>query len=210
MRRPVTLTLGHIMKKYIKKGMAIEDLSLRKQMCITYLMWAARKTKKLGYEFYELTKRWRKEEGRAGGKRTKIEKIGRRFLKVKKEDEFRESRKPGGSVQGKNLVKQRKGFLAPDKWEQHLENLKNAAYHKFREGGLWWVVYPPEGEPFIVRGLAKVSEENGLDQSTMARTANRPWARRHHKGWRAEKYDPEWHKLTGIEMPDGLPPQEDG
>jgi hypothetical protein len=211
MRRSVTLTLGHIVRKYLKKGTSIESLSLRKQMCIAYLKWASRKQKKFGYEFYDLAQRFRKEENRIGGKRTKIEKIGRKFLSVKRKDKFKETRKPGGRVQGKNLVRQRKGFLAPDKYEEHLRNLKAAAYHKFRGSTLQtWVVYPPEGDPILVKNIALFCEENNLQRNLMIATATRPWQRRHHKGWRAEKYDPEWHKLTGIEPEDGLPTQEDG
>ena len=210
MRRPVTLTLGHIVGKYLKKGEPLESLSLRKQMCIAYLTWVIRKHKKFGYVFYDLAQRFRKEECRIGGKRTKIEKIARKFLSVKRDDKYRESRKPGGSVQAKNLVRERKGFLAPDKYEEHLRKLKEGVYHRLQKRTQTWVVYPPEGDPILVTNLGSFCEEHNLHRSTMNATATRPWQRKHHKGWRVEKYDPEWHKLTGIEAEDGLPPQEDG
>ena len=114
MRRPVQFTLSFIIRKYKKNKIAIETLTLRKQMCIAYLQWATRKTKKFGYAFYDLAKRWRKEECRYGGKRTRLEKISRKFLKVKREDLFRESRKPGGAATGKAMVKRRLGFFAPE------------------------------------------------------------------------------------------------
>ena len=129
MRRPIGFTLAHVINSYKRKNINVEDLSLRKQVCIAYLHWANRKSKKFGYAFYDLAKKWRKEERRIGGKRTRLEKIARKFLAVKREDLFRESRKPGGSAQAKELVRQKKGFLAPDKWEEHLRKLRAGGIH---------------------------------------------------------------------------------
>jgi hypothetical protein len=204
MMRPLTITFGYIVRKYRKKKIKLEDLSLRKQMCLKYLQWATRKTKKHGYEFWELSKRWRKEECRYGGKRTRLERIARKFIQVKRRDEFVESRKAGGKVSGARQVKNRAGFLAPDKYEEHMRKLKAGAYPQ-PDRSIWWVAYPPEGEPLLVKGLASLCEEHNLAGHNLIATASRPWERSHHKGWRVEKYDPAWHQLTGIEMPDGYP-----
>jgi hypothetical protein len=58
-----------------------------------------------------------------------------------------------------------------------------------------WVIHPPNGEPFKITNLTAWCRENNLSSREMTNTANNPGKGRHHKGWRAEKWDPTWDEL---------------
>jgi len=53
------------------------------------------------------------------------------------------------------------------------------------KNALWWKVISPEGEIFILHGLAKLCEQNNLRQGHLWSVANKN--RQHHKHWKCEK-----------------------
>ena len=197
MRRPIAETRLHITRKL---GY-ISEVSLRKQVCLAYLDWGVRKDKKSLRRFVEIAVEWRKKEGRIGCHRTRLERIARRLIpevrKIKTSERFSENSKQIG----KRNAELGRGWLSPEKQKDGAEKVARARRigdaNGTRTNGRWWVVYPPNGEPFKVRGLRKLCEEYGLSATDLKNTAINPAKGRHHKGWRAEHWDPLWDKVHG-------------
>ena len=208
MKRTVSHTYAFICKKLLK-GKKLEELSLRKQTCLQYLKWGMVKRKAEGIKFYELAKRWRKEEREIGGPRTKLEKIARKLVTLSKKEKGLEGRRKGGRRTGPDRVRDRKGFLAPDKYDEHIRKLKEGEYRRVITAH-HWILYPPEGEPIKIYNLREFCRQNNLRQNHLVATATSPERRKTHQGWRAEKFDPEWERIHNAEGISDTPADEDG
>ena len=190
MKRPIAQTYV-----YVKAQLQWHrPFSLRKQVCLQYLKWRTTTYRADRDKFVELIVRWRKEENKVGSHRTMLEKRARKlFQKVKKDknkDKVRESTKSWC----KKTVRKGIGLHSPEQQALRAERNRENARKRKESGQVWahhWIVYPPEGEPFKIYNLTAFCREHGLNGSHMCRTALDPKRRKHHKGWRAEKYHPD-------------------
>lgn len=192
MYRPVTHTY-----QFIRQKLAFcPPMSTRKRMCLSYLRWVAMMRREDRHKFVELAKLWRKEDARIGSPRTLLEKKARRmFAKVRKETN-REKAIPTHRSVGRKNKRQRTGIHSPE-WQASIQERNEALTrhrlkHHSDSNAHYWKIIPPEGEPFIILNLRKFCREHNLNSSHMCQTAMIPPRRKTHKGWRAEKYDPEW------------------
>jgi hypothetical protein len=197
MRRPIAETRLYVTRR-LKN---VSEISMRKQVCLAYLDWGVRKDKKSLRQFVEIAVEWRKKEDKIGYHRTKLERMARRLFSevktIKRSERFTENSKQIG----KRNAELGRGWLSPEKQKDGAEKVARARKigdaNGTRTPGRWWIVYPPDGEPFKVRGLNKLCEEHGLSATELSKTAVNPAKGRHHKGWRAEHWDPLWDKVHG-------------
>lgn len=191
MNRSIGLTLAFIVDKLKEKP----ELSFRKQLCLQYLRWGVTKKEKDLRQFVEMTKQWRKEERGLGTTRTLLERRARKLYPLERRLKIRDKNREIGSLGGSKVRDSNIGGMRQEVRERALETLRTK--RPPRNQGQWWRLFPPDGEPFVIRNLRAFCRENGLLQNMMVATALHPEQRRHHKGWRAEKYDPTWEKING-------------
>jgi len=201
MKRPIAETYIRVTRGLSKNP----EISMRKQVCVAYLLWSVRKRKEDLRKFVEITVNWRKTEGKVGYCRTKLEKIARRlFPEIKKQKRSARFTENSKEIGERNL-KQGRGWCAPEKLKGGRERMLRARAMGDKNGtrttGAWWIIFPPEGEPFKIRNLTAFCRENGLSPHDMKNTANNPAKGRHHKGWRAEHWDPIWDKVHNEDNP---------
>jgi hypothetical protein len=194
MKRPIPLTydlLRHRLQFH-------RPISLRKQVCLQYLKWGTTKYREDRDKFVELAKKWRKEDKKIGAHRTLLEKRARKLFQMVRKDKADDKRSEATTKYAKRSVKEGTGLHSLEQQALRAErNRKNARKRK-EAGEVWahyWIVHPPEGEPIKIYNLSAFCREHGLNPSHMCRTAINPKRRKHHKGWRAEKYDPTWDNL---------------
>jgi hypothetical protein len=194
MKRPIPLTydlLRHRLQFH-------RPISLRKQVCLQYLKWGTTKYREDRDKFVELAKKWRKEDKKIGAHRTLLEKRARKLFQMVRKDKADDKRSEATTKYAKRSVKEGTGLHSPEQQALRAERNRENARKRKESGEVWahyWIVYPPEGEPFKIYNLTAFCREHGLNQSHMCRTAINPKRRKHHKGWRAEKYDPTWDNL---------------
>jgi hypothetical protein len=192
MKRPVHETY----KKLSEALGEPSELSLRKRLCLQFLKWGVTLRKEDKSEFVELAKLWRKEENRIGSPRTLLERKARKlFPKENKRKKLAPSRE-GASKHG--LMQKEKGIGIHNP-EMTAEERKASSLNAYRARveqdnltrTLEWIVYEiATGRSFKVRNLTRFCRENGLDGADMRNTAYGKL--KQHKGWRAERYSPEW------------------
>ncbi len=186
MKRPLSHTYLFITRKLSKR----ENLSVRKQMCLAFLHWGTTQRKPELLKFVELAKLWRKTECRIGQPRTIIEVRARKLFLVAKKEKLRQFKSKLGKRIGEKLKRENKGVCSEEhRYKGHFSPSERIAHY--------WMLYPPEGEPFVVYNLRAFCREHGLRQNHMVATAVNPIHRKYHKGWRAEKLDPLWVKVNG-------------
>lgn len=200
--RPLVMT-HHLMEERYER---LNIVSLRKKLCLLYVRWGAFADKKAKLEFVELSKVWRKEENKYGMKRTKLERIARRLYQWARKQKSINLHRQQKSEAGKAAKASKRGIHVKDNGE--LEKKRREGEKKFREEhratrkrmGKSWIVVSPEGEVQHIHNLQQFCDENGLCQRHMSCTARIPGA--HHKGWRAQHWDPDWvdlaHKMDDL------------
>jgi hypothetical protein len=172
------------------------QLSLRKQLCLQFLKWGVTLRKEDKSEFVELAKLWRKEENRIGSPRTLLERKARKlFPKENKRKKLAPCRE-GAREHG---LKQKEEGIGIHNPKMTAEERKASSLNAYRARveqdnltrTLEWIVYEiATGRSFKVRNLTRFCRENGLDGADMRNTAYGKL--KQHKGWRAERYSPEW------------------
>ncbi len=191
MKRPINHTYA-LLKKKLEWH---RPLSLRKQVCLQFLKWRTTTYREDKEKFVDLIIRWRKEENRIGPHRTVLEKRARRLFQKTRKDRNYNKLQVNNRRWHRKARKEGIGIYSPEQRAlNRAHNIENARKRK-ESGEVWahyWIVYPPEGEPIKIYNLCAFCREHGLNQSHMCRTALDPKRRSHHKGWRAEKYNPEW------------------
>jgi hypothetical protein len=194
MKRPIAETYCFVRDKLL----AMRPIPLRKRVCLFYLKWSTTKYKTDRDKFVELIQQWRKESKLIGSHRTLLERKARRLFQQVRKDKNVGKAKKAQRRNGRNAVKNQTGVHSPEQRAILAERNREIARRKKENGVVWahhWIIHPPEGEPFKIYNLNAFCREHGLNQSHMCRTAIDPKRRKHHKGWRAEKYDPTWEKL---------------
>jgi hypothetical protein len=188
MRRTIPHTYEIISRKLRKTG----ELSIRKQVCLQYLKWGTTKKRDDRIKFVDLTLHWRKKEKKVGSMhRTILEKKARRLIPQVRKDKGKIKQAENGRKTGNLTKKLQIGVHSPEQVKSKLQYLNSR-----KDGGAhYWIVYPPDGEPMKIYNLRAFCREHGLRQNHMVATAVNPYRRKHHKGWRAEKWDPTWDKL---------------
>jgi len=192
MRRPVHETYRKLSESLGEPS----ELSLRKQLCLQFLKWGVTLRKEDKSLFVELAKLWRKEEGKVGSHRTLLERKARKLFpkenKRKKLAPCREGARKHGLMQKEEGI----GIHSPGMTEEERKASRQKAYEAKAEKDnftrtLDWIVHEiATGRSFKVRNLTRFCRENGLDGAHMRNTAY--GVRKQHKGWRAERYSPEW------------------
>lgn len=196
MRRPIAETRIRVKKGLKRKN---RELSWRKRVCLAYLDWGVTKSKKDLRKFVETTVEWRKVEGKVGRNRTKLEKMARKLFAEVKRQKRSERFTENSTEIGKRNVEQKRGFLSDEMQKNAKEKMLRARQIGDLNGtrmlGIWWIIYPPDGEPYKIRNLAKFCRETGLSPHCMKNTALNPAKGRTHKGWRCEHWDEDWDRL---------------
>jgi len=192
MKRAVTQTYIILCQRYPDWS----KLSLRKQFCLQFLKWADTGKKADRAKVVELAKLWRREPGRLGNHRTLLERKARKLFQQERRLKVREPVRAAASAFAKEQARQG-GFFQKLSKEDMLA-IVNEGNRVIAETGAFpnvsnWIVYPPEGEPMVIRNLQKFCREHGLEPSHMIKTSK--LKRKHHKGWRAEKISPDWEDL---------------
>jgi hypothetical protein len=183
---------------YLQRQLAGKELSWRKKVCMQYFKWGMTKSKADRGKLVEMAKQWRKEENKIGSQRTLLERKVRKLFRVVKRDKTLEEVAKNMRKEALKAVKKGTGVHSPEQQALRAERNREIARRKKEAGVVWahhWIVYPPEGEPMKIYNLCAFCREHGLNQSHMCRTALDPKRRKHHKGWRAEKYDPIWDNI---------------
>jgi len=179
---------------------AQETISIRKQMCLTYLTWGHTTERSEKEKFVELAKEFRVKEARVGQTRTLLEKKARRLFKpIRKRNNMARTREAASQWCVESQEKKIGVFS-----EEYQANL--AAHNKrIRQiqienntgpGTCDWIITSPTGEIFRIRNLCRFCRENpehALDHAHLCRTGKYPG--RHHKGWKARKYCPDFENL---------------
>lgn len=171
-------------------------VSLRKKLCLLYVKWGAFADKEAKFEFVELSKVWRTEENKIGMPRTKLERIARKLYQWARKRKSVEKHIDLKKEASAKAVQSKKGIHSEDKEKARELKRKGGleARRRQREGqtecGGYWIVISPEGKVFHIRNLRKFCREWNLDNRHLGTTARRPNI--HHKGWRAQKWDPDW------------------
>lgn len=198
-RRPIPQTYTYITEK-----LGDSELSIRKQVCVQFLMWMCTVSKKDRAAFVDLIKRWRKEEDRIGQPRSLLERKARKlFGRVEKDRQAeiaRENRRKAAKITGQRALEQKTGIHAPEFAEQNRISREEGAFKKQQKSPkhphlTYWKVFPPDGEAFITDNLTATCKKYGLDFRNMIKTSRQPHGRKHHKGWRVEKCNTEWDNL---------------
>jgi len=194
MKRPISHTYCYIREKLAAR----RPYSLRKKMCLQYLKWGTTTYRKDRDKFVELIKQWRKESDLIGSHRTLLERKARKLFQQVRKDKSLDGVAKANRKTGRKAVKNQTGVHSPEQQAMRTERNREIARRKKDNGVVWahrWIIHPPEGEPFEIYNLCAFCREHELNQSHMCRTAIDPKRRKHHKGWRAEKYDPTWENL---------------
>jgi hypothetical protein len=188
-----------VRETYKKLSEALGDpseLSLRKRLCLQFLKWGVTLRKEDKSEFVELAKLWRKEENRIGSPRTLLERKARKlFPKENKRKKLAPSRE-GASKHGLMQKEKGIGIHNPEMTAEERKASSRNAYNARAEKDnftrtLEWIVYEiATGRSFKIRNLNRFCRETNLDPGNLKKTADSP--RKQHKGWRAERYSPEW------------------
>lgn len=180
-------------KLLLRRLPEVESLSLRKRLCLAYLAWMLYSKRKDQEALVDLAKEFRKLPGRRGSNRTPVEKEARKhFRAVKKHRGLAVSREAarkcaeGQRDRGEGIHTPEELELKKQRWK---EVRRKQSQTRNEPNAKQWVVTDPEGNEFRVKGLKGWSKENGLNDSAMHATANRPWEVPHCKGYRARHYD---------------------
>jgi hypothetical protein len=194
MKRPIAETY-----QYMRRKLEFHrPYSLRKQACLQYLKWGVTTYREDRDKFVDLIKKWRKEDKKIGAHRTLLERKARKLFQQVRRDKSKDKMSEGGLKSARQSVRNKTGLHSPEFAERRRE-LGRQNVKRWKENGPQhahhWIVHPPEGEPFKIYNLSAFCREHGLNQSHMCRTALDPKRRKHHKGWRAEKYNPIWKNL---------------
>ena len=182
MNRPILLTYY-----FVRDKLAGTNPSIRKRFCLAYLRWAAECRPAFKEDVVELAKEWRKVEKRVGDKRTKIEKVARKFFRQITRKKNNAASREAASEFASEQVKNKTGVHAPEFAERRLELLKACSRNKGK--GFWWVITAPDGTEFVVRSMANWAKENGIDKRNLHKTAVKPNYTA--KGYRCRKFNPD-------------------
>jgi hypothetical protein len=189
MRRPIELTFLLWEKRFPDPSV----LSLRKQFCYYYLRWKARAHKYLKQQWVDAAVAMRKGENKIGGKRTKLEKLARRYFQDRRRHigcaPSREAAREHGLMQKEQKI----GIHADGAKERQREIAREWMRKRGEEnnhpGVRDWVITSKEtGKQFVIRNLTAFCREHNINYRNLHFTAVEPqrWA----KGFRARKYDP--------------------
>jgi hypothetical protein len=191
MQRPILLTYYFVRDKF--NG---QELSVRKRFCFAYLQWAAECDKNLKETVVELAKEWRKVEAKVGQKRTKLEKIARRFFydiaKQKRRGASREAASEFARKQFENKTGVHSPEYAERRRQQCIENRRKQAEQDLGQA-MWWVITAPDGTEFAIRSLAKWARENGVNKDLLQQTSGT--IGKTVNGYRCRKFNPEIDKM---------------
>ena len=202
MRRPIGQTYYFILGKVGD----VEKLSLKKRFCLAFLLWGTKLKKKDLVEFVELATEWRKTEREVGGPRTLLERRARRLFPQVKKWKAKANQQKAVREIGKRTAAEGRGVHSPEQKAKRLEANREMVRKRMESGVVqahWWVLYPPDGGPPIkVYNLTAWCRENGLDRRTLGNTAMNPWWVETSHGWRAEKWNPLWDKVSSDYLPD--------
>ena len=193
MKRPLSYTYV-----YLQGHLAGQTLSWRKKVCMQYFKWSMTKSKADRAKLVDLAKKWRKEDKKIGTHRTLLERKVRKLFRVVKNDKTLQRLSEATTKYARRTAREGTGVHSPEQQALRAERNRENARKRKEAGEVWahhWIIYPPEGEPFKIYNLCAFCREHGLNHSHMCRTAIDPKRRKHHKGWRAEKYDPVWDNL---------------
>lgn len=195
--RPIIDTFHYLLGKCPKETW--NELSWRKQTCLTFLHWFVNPTEDNLLNLVERTKAWRKCDRRVGGKRTLLEVMIRKrlFRKAKQIEDRRKGHILGKSPENLERLRQmvekqreeKRGFFNPATQTPEAK-AKARALSREKQKGEWWVITSPWGQVFHVQGLRTFCEEHGLDRSHLGNTARVPGT--YHKGWMARKKVQDW------------------
>lgn len=200
MMRPVLVTFNMMTEKFKDR-----EISVRKRFCLAYLEFAkgGRKsqTDKAKEKAVELAKEWRKTDKKAGGHRTKIERVIRAFFaEVALRKKLANSR-AATSVSSKKIVAEGRGVNDPAFADRRLEILKAGRQKQIDQNlgcAMWWVVTDPEDKEIVVKSMARWCRENDINHRGLHATALHPTKR--FKGHRIRKVNLELEDISNWEQ----------
>jgi hypothetical protein len=195
--RLVTETYWFLLERFPEE--IWEDLSYRKQVCLSYLRWLVHpENKEYKDTLIKKVKEWRKKEpNRFGSKRSRLETICRKLFRKHAKDKTQEKCKEAKSTGPRKQIESGTGGHSPElvkkrstsEWGKHMRSLV-----KHHSSTCHWVVYSPTEEVFEVFGLSEFCKERGLNLAHLSQTAKVPG--KLHKGWRARKRNIEIEGFT--------------
>ena len=163
----------------------IPNLSHRKQLCLSYLLWGVTGKKAHKEIALELLLEWRKVDDRVGGPRSLVERRLRRLIQARRKRKKLAPSREGLSEFTKKQMEEKKGIHDPKLREAQ----RNSDYHREtvskRDFGLEWVLTDPYGDEIRVKNLRKYCREHNLNDKHIY--SERGW-----RGWFARKLLPEW------------------
>jgi hypothetical protein len=195
-RRPVEATFLILQKRYPDRSV----LSIRKQFCLAYLEYKCRNYQYLKQPWVDLAVELRRGENKIGGKRTKLEKLARRYFQDRRRHigctPSREAAREYGLMQKEQKIGIHTDEAREKQREIAREWMRKRGEENNHPGVRDWVITCKEtGGQYIIRNLRAFCREHDINYRNLHFTAVEPqrWA----KGFRARKYDP----LTDSNIP---------
>ncbi len=189
MRRPIEATFLILQKRYPDRSV----LSTRKQFCMAYLEWKTRGYQSLRQPWVDLAVALRKGENKVGGKRSKLEKLARRYFQDRRRHigcaPSREAAREHGLMQKEQKIGIHTDEAREKQREIAREWIRKRGEENNHPGVRDWVITSKEtGGQYIIRNLRAFCREYDINYRNLHFTAVEPqrWA----KGFRARKYDP--------------------
>ena len=181
-------------KLLLSKLPPLDTLSLRKRLCMAFLKWKLYPEIENAGEFVDLAKEFRKLSGRRGLSRTVVEKEARKLFRRVRTHRANAPSREAAREYAKGQRDRQEGIHSPEVKATNRERwiAMNKRRNATRNSVVMkeWVITPPDGEEFKVKGLSAWARDNGLDTPAICATANRPWVKETHKGYKARHADP--------------------
>jgi hypothetical protein len=188
-RRPIEATFLLLQKRYPDRSV----LSIRKQFCLAYLEYKCRNYQYLKQPWVDLAVELRRGENKIGGKRTKLEKLARRYFQDRRRHigctPSREAAREYGLMQKEQKIGIHTDEAREKQREIAREWMRKRGEENNHPGTRDWVITTKEtGGQYIIRNLRAFCREHDINYRNLHFTAVEPqrWA----KGFRARKYDP--------------------
>jgi len=163
----------------------IPNLSHRKQLCLSYLLWGTTGKKAHKETTLELLLEWRKVDDRVGGPRSLVERRLRRLIQTRRKRKNLAPSREALSEFTKKQMEEKKGIHDPELRKAQ----RKSDYHREtalkRDYGIDWVLTNPQGEEIRVKNLREYCREHNLNDKHIY--GEKGW-----RGWFARKLLPEW------------------
>lgn len=194
MRRPIEQTFLILQSRIPDR----EKASIRKRFCFAYLEWRTRGYENLKREWVNLAVDFRKIECRVGNKRTKLEKLARRYFGERRRLVGNAPSREAAREFAKKQFEEGIGIHSPEnvalRRERAIASRKKQEAENRSPSTAEWVITCKEGGEYRIRNLTAFCREHQINYRNLHYTAVSNWWA---KGYRARKYDP----LTDSHIP---------